>query len=326
MRLGILSAAAIAPPALIDPAKVVDGVEITAIAARDPERAKAFAVEHGIPNVVTSYEALCTSDFVDAIYIATPAALHLRWTLAALAGGKHVLCEKPLAANADEARVMVDAGHAAGLVMMEAFHWRYHPMAQRIREICDTELGTLERAEASFDVGHIPPTDIRYDLSLGGGALMDLGVYPLQWVRWVAQTEPTVVSAEAVLGPPEVDLSIDAELTFPTGLSARIRSSMVPGVPFAAKLTVNGSAGTLVVKNPLNPAMGNTIEVTTASGTRREEAPRIPTYTYQLRAFLAAVEEGAPYPTGGADSIATMQAVDAIYQAAGLSPRPSLIW
>ena len=324
MRLGILSAATIAPPAVIDPAKVVAGVEITAIAARDAERAKVFAVEHGIANVVTSYEALCRSDLVDAIYIATPAALHYEWTLAALAGGKHVLCEKPLAANASEARAMVEAGRAAGLVMMEAFHWRYHPMAQQIRAICDTELGTLKRAEASFDVGHIPSTDIRYDLSLGGGALMDLGVYPLQWVRWVAQAEPTIVSAAAVVGPPEVDLSIDAELRFPGGMSARIRSSMVPGVPFAAVLTVTGSEGTLVVKNPLNPAMGNLITVTTASGTRTEEAPKVPTYTYQLQAFLAAVEQGAPYPTGGDDSIGTMEAVDSIYRAAGLSPRPSL--
>ena len=99
---------------------------------------------------------------------------------------------------------------------------------------------------------------------------------------------------------------------------------MVPGVPFAALLTVTGSDGTLVVKNPLNPATGNSLTVTTASGTRTEEASKIPTYTYQLRAFLAAVEQGAPYPTGGDDSIGTMEAVDAIYRAAGLQPRPSL--
>src|SRR4051812_11379653 len=115
MRIGILSAAHIAPRAVIDPAREVEGVEVVAVAARDVGRAREFAAAHAVPHVVEDYAGLCTSDLVDAVYVATPAALHHRWTLAALAAGKHVLVEKPISANAVEAREMVTAGRAAGL-------------------------------------------------------------------------------------------------------------------------------------------------------------------------------------------------------------------
>ena len=321
LRIGILSAASIAPAAVVHPARVVEGVEVTAIAARDRTRAEEFAQAHGIAHVVDSYEALCSSDLVDAVYVCTPAALHHRWTLAALAGGKHVLCEKPLAANAVEAAAMVAAGVAADRVMMEAFHWKYHPMAARIRLICAAELGEVEHVEGSFVVGGLPVTAIQFDPSLGGGSLMDLGVYPLQWVRWVTRSEPEIVSAHAELGPPGVDVSMDATLRFAAGVTGRIKCSMVPGAKFAATLLVRGTRGTLDVVNPLVPQMGNQVTVVEDGAARVEEVERSSTYEWQLRAFVAAVATGVPPITGGADSVATMTAVDAIYRAAGLEPR-----
>ena len=329
MRIGIVSAAKIAPPALIAPAKLVDGVEVVAVAARDQARAEAFAVEHAIPHVFGSYEELCASDLIDAVYVATPAALHHRWTLAALAAGKHVLCEKPFSANGPEAAEMVAAATKADRVLMEAFHWRYHPMAARIGEICSTHLGRLQFAGAAFTVGHIPSNDIRFDLALGGGALMDLGVYPLQWVRWVAlaaghRSEPTVYAASATCGPPEVDVTMNATLDFDAGFRADIHCSMASGVPSAASLSVIGELGRLEVVNPIAPQMGNELTITTAAGTTTESAPTSTTYEHQLRAFVDAVEHGTPIPTGGTDSITMMECVDAIYRAAGLQPRPSL--
>ena len=325
LRIGIISAAQIAPAALVIPAALNPEVEITAIAARDRTRAEEFASAHGIGNVLDTYDDLCSSDLVDAVYVATPAALHREWTVKALAAGKHVLCEKPIGANADDARAMVDAGYDAGLVMMEAFHWRYHPMAEMIRRIVDDELGRLVRIQASFTVGHIPDDDIRFNLALGGGALMDLGVYPLQWVRFVAGdlADPTVLSAHAahVRGP--IDVEIEAELLFRDNCSARIHCSMVAGVPFGASLRVEGERGTLQVTNPLAPQMGNDLHVYTATGERHETAPRTTTYSHQLAAFVDAVQRGIPMPTGGADSVAMMSTVDAIYNAAGLGPRPS---
>ena len=326
LRIGILSAASIAPTALVDPARLVDGVQVTAVAARDRRRAEEFADRHDIATVLDSYSALCSSDLVDAVYICTPATLHHHWTLAALAAGKHVLCEKPLAANAVEAAEMVAAGLAADRVMMEAFHWKYHPLAQRIRTICADDLGAIEHMEASFTIGHLTNRAIQFDLSLGGGSLMDLGVYPLQWVRWVAQDEPSVISAHAVCDPPGMDLQMDADLHFGgSGVTAHIHSSMQPGGPMGATLAVRGSRGTLHVVNPLAPQMGSSLTVVVGDESRTEEVERSSTYEHQLRAFVAAVASGQPPLTGGADSIATMTAVDAIYRAAGLLPRGTTV-
>ncbi len=330
LRIGILSAAKIAPPAIVEPAALRDDVVVTAIAARDRMRAQEFADAHGIANVVDSYDALCASDLVDAIYIATPPALHREWTIKALRAGKHVLCEKPLGANAADARAMVSAGLDAGLVMMEAFHWRYHPMAEIIRRVVADELGDLRRIEASFTVGHIPDDDIRFNLAVGGGALMDLGVYPVQWSRFAAfaglgaaYREPEIISATVSSQRGPIDVEIAAELRFTDTLTARIHCSMVSGVPFAASLMVEGSNGRLQVNNPLAPQMGNDVIVATTAGERREQAPRSTTYSHQLDAFVRAVMGGVNPPTGGDDSIATMTIVDDVYRCAGMEPRPS---
>ncbi len=324
LRIGLVSAAMITPTAIVDPAKGRDDVVITAVAARDRMRAEEFAKTHGIENVCDTYEALCASDLVDAVYIATPPALHRGPTIAALRAGKHVLCEKPLGANADDARAMVAAANETGLVMLEAFHWRYHPMAAMIRAAVDHEIGDVQTIDASFTVGHIPDDDIRFNLDLGGGALMDLGVYPLQWARFVVNHgEPNVVSSSATLRRGEIDVEMVSEVAWSHGPTASLHCSMASGVPFAASLRVVGSAGTLQVTNPLVPQLGNELVVTTTAGQRRDTAPRTPTYDHQLDAFVNAVVRGAPVPTGGNDSVAMMTLVDAMYRAAGLRARPS---
>lgn len=324
MRIGILSAAGLAQQVIIDPARLIPGVDVTAIAARDRDRAGDVADRFGIAHVLDDYQALCSSPYVDAVYICTPPALHHKWTLRALAAGKHVLCEKPFAANAREAREMVAAGIAANRVLMEAFHWRYHPLADRIRAICDGELGTIHALSARFTVGHLDRSSNQFNFPLGGGALMDLGVYPLQWVRFVMGTEPQVVSAQMKFADPNLDVTADVELRFPGDVLASIHCSMQHGVPFSAELMVDGELGTLVVTNPLAPQMGHEIALTTNSGTRRETVAMTTSYYHQLLAFVAAVDLGAGFPTGGTDSVATMELVDAIYQAAGSVPRLSI--
>ena len=129
MRLGILGAAGITGRALLEPAAVVDGVEAWAVAARDPERAKAYAAEHGIPKVFDTYDELLSEPSIDAVYVPLANSLHAEWAIAAVQSGKHVLCEKPLASNAQQAADVVAAATACGKLIVEAFHWRYHPMA-----------------------------------------------------------------------------------------------------------------------------------------------------------------------------------------------------
>src|SRR5882672_9684205 len=134
LRIGVLGAARIVPAALIRPARKVSGVTVAAVAARDADRARAFANRHGIPATQPDYRALIEDPALDAIYVPLPNGLHAEWTLAALAAGKHVLCEKPLTSNADQAGQVATAAAGSGLVVMEAFHYRYHPLIARVGE------------------------------------------------------------------------------------------------------------------------------------------------------------------------------------------------
>ena len=184
-RIGTLGATRIAPTALLKPARDVHGVEVMAVAARDRSKAHTFATKHTIPRVLDSYEQLIADPDIDAIYNPLPNGLHGHYTIAALEAGKHVLCEKPFTANADEAEaVAAVAARHPELVLMEAFHWRYHPLAERIRGIIASgELGKVRNIETYMCIPLPLPNDIRFDIGLAGGALMDTGCYAIHQLR-----------------------------------------------------------------------------------------------------------------------------------------------
>jgi predicted dehydrogenase len=322
LRIGCLGAARIAPAALIKPAAVNDRVVCAAVAARDPERARAFAAKHHIPKVHDSYQALLADDGIDAVYNPLPNGLHGRWTRAALEAGKHVLCEKPFTANAAEAREVADAAARTELVVMEAFHWRYHPMAARMLEvIASGELGEVRRIEAALCFPLPRFADIRYQLDLAGGALMDAGCYPVSMVRTLAGAEPTVVQASARLRSPGVDRRMEAELSFADGRTGSILASMWSSTLLRIRVRVVGSQATMQVFNPTAPHMFNRLSISGPSRRHHERVQGGPTYGYQLEAFRAAVQEGKPVLTPPSDAVANMTTIDAIYRAAGLEPR-----
>src|SRR6266481_9986963 len=221
LRFGILGAARIAPEALIKPAQKSADAEVVAIAARDPARAREFADAHKIPRVHATYEDLVADPELDVIYNPLPNSLHCEWTIAALRAGKHVLCEKPLASNAIEAAKMAKVATETGMILGEAFHYRYHPLAVRVREIIDSgRLGRLSRVEGNFSVP-IPETNIRFDWNLAGGATMDLGCYPLHMIGYFSGLTPRVIRARAETGPKNIDIAMDADLELAGGATAR---------------------------------------------------------------------------------------------------------
>jgi predicted dehydrogenase len=322
LRLGILGAARIAPMALVRPAKRVPGVSVAAVAARDPARAERFARRHGIARVHGDYAALIADPELDAVYNPLPNGLHAEWTIRALEAGKHVLCEKPLAANADEAAQMARAALRSGRVLMEAFHWRYHPLAARMREVVDSgELGRVRHVEASFCIPLPIPGDIRYRLDLAGGATMDAGCYAVSIVRHLAGAEPEVVSARARLASPGVDRWMQAELRFADGRTGRATCSLFSSTLLRLEARAVGDAGELHVFNPIAPHFYHRLRVKTPSGARSERVSGEATYVHQLRAFEAALREGRAVPTDAAHGVANMTVIDAIYRAAGLAPR-----
>ena len=322
LRIGVLGAARITPMALLRPATQVPEAAITAVAARDPARAQAFAAKHGIGRVHDSYAALLADPELDAIYNPLPNSHHAEWTIKALEAGKHVLCEKPLASNADEARQMAAAAERSGRRLIEAFHWRYHPLAARMREVIDSGvLGAVRHVEATMCIPLPLPNDIRYRFDLAGGATMDTGCYTISIVRFLAGAEPDVRSAEARLARPNVDRWMTAELAFPGGVSGRITCSLFSATLLKMQAIVRGERGEMRVFNPIAPHFYNRLSVRTASGKTAERVAGDATYTHQLRAFVAAVRDGTPTPTDPANGIANMEVIDRVYEKAGLPLR-----
>ncbi|OBI92670.1 oxidoreductase [Mycobacterium asiaticum] len=322
IRIGILGAARIAPLALVNPAKGNAEVVVAAVAARDVSRAQSFATKHGIGRVHDSYDTLIADPDIDAVYNPLPNGMHGRWTRAALSAGKHVLCEKPFTANAAEARQIAATAAESGKVVMEAFHYRYHPLTLRIEEIIASgELGTLRRVEATMCFPLPKFSDIRYNYSLAGGATMDAGCYAVHMVRTFGRATPEVVSAQAKLRDPQVDRAMAAELRFAEGHTGRVRTSMWSRRLLDMSAKVIGDDGELRVLNPVVPQLFHRLTVKSSSGRRVERLSRRASYAYQLDAFAAAVLRGQPVKTSPEDAVENMTVIDAIYRAAGLPVR-----
>ncbi len=315
VTIGIIGAARVAVYAMISPAKQEKRARLLSVAAREPERAIAYAEKHGIPRHHKSYAAMFADPEIELVYIATPPAFHARQAIEALAAGKHVLVEKPFAMNAVEAEEVARAAEAAGRKVFEAMHARHHALFKRIVEIVGSgKLGKIKSASGVFDVG-IPNTaeEFRWQKSLGGGALMDLGVYPLAWLRG-ALGEPSIVSAKATVEN-GVDAEVSAVLAFPSGVSATMNASMIAKA-FAARLRIEGSDGVLDVTNPLAPQMGHALQLIVNGKTTNETVDGPPTFAAQLSAVCASVRDGTPFPLPDRDFVRSMAAIDAVRNAA----------
>jgi xylose dehydrogenase (NAD/NADP) len=215
VRWGILSTAHINEKVLAG-AGGTPTVDVVAVGSRSAERAQEFADRHGIPRAHGSYEELLADPDVEAIYIPLPNGLHVESTLACLAAGKHVLCEKPLTARAEEAERCFDAAEEAGLILSEAFMWRFHPQADRLVELVQGgAIGELRLVRAAFSFPLDPePYNVRWDAELEGGALMDVGCYCVSGSRLLAG-EPERVHGEAVIGASGVHARFAAAMRFP---------------------------------------------------------------------------------------------------------------
>jgi predicted dehydrogenase len=319
VRIGVLGAARITRGALLVPAAATEGISVAAIAARDPERAHAYARWHRIPQVHSSYLDVLNDDELDAVYIPTPAALHGRWTLSALSASKHVLVEKPFAANSEEARRVEAATAASGLVVMEAHHTTFHPIVERLRAIvADGVLGEVQRVSSWFHAPIPPGSDIRWNSRLGGGSLMDLGCYPIRLVRDVLG-EPVVKSAVA-LRRGDIDRRMTARLEV-SGVDVTIDCGLWSSRFVGAGFAIEGSRAALRCSSPFHPQFGGRLRIDGRGIRHRESPSRKSTYRFQLEAFRDAIVAGTPNTASPSQAVATMAVIDDIYRAAGMSPR-----
>jgi predicted dehydrogenase len=300
---------------------------VAAVAARDMARAEAYALRHGLERAYGSYEELLADPDIDAVYNPLPNSLHGPWTLRAIEAGKHVLCEKPFASNADEAAQVARAASASGLVVMEAMHYRYHPLTQRLTEVVG-ELGPVRHIQAWTSFAIVDPGDIRYDYSLAGGAMMDGGCYAIDCLRLLGGDVASVTGAladpvDSGAVPEAADRSLAVRLAFPGGATGWFESSFTRDGEFRADLHVICEDGLVHLDNFIFPGRGRLTATRDGAMVADEKGAGESTYVYQLRAFAAAIASGDPVPTSAEHAAVTMQLIDDAYRAAGLAPRPT---
>ena len=327
LRIGVLGAARISSQAIVDPARNT-GHRLVAVAARDRGRAEQFAADSDVERVLDSYQAVIDDPEVEAIYNPLPNGLHGPWNLRALAAGKHVLSEKPSASNAAEARMVRDAVADSGVRFMEAFHYRYHPVIARMLEIAGSgELGELQDIDVNMSFPLTDPDDPRWNMELAGGAVMDVGCYAIHSLRTLGALgggEPSVVSASAIEREdiPGMDATVEADVVYPSGLTAHFTTSfVVPEMDFTMRIA--GARGDAFAHNFCVSSIDDRITVTSDGATRVEELGKKTSYTYQLEAFAAHVRNGAPIYSDAEDALVQAEFIDAVYTAAGLPLRPT---
>jgi predicted dehydrogenase len=224
---------------------------LLALASRDGVQAEQWACEFGIPRVYNSYEAALADPEIDAVYVPLPNELHKPWVLAAAEAGKHVLCEKPLARDAQEAAAMVEHCRRRGVILMEAFMWRHQPRTLEIRQrVRDGAIGALRLIRSSFSFP-IEACDWRLDPARGGGALWDVGCYGVNTARLFAHGEPSTARALAHFGPSGVDMTLSAVLEVDCGVLAMIDCSFEQ--PFRCHYELVGTRGVLEVPDAYLP-------------------------------------------------------------------------
>ncbi len=313
VRWGILSTANIGRSFMIGVGRSRNSC-IQAVASREWTRASEWAREHGIPRAFGSYEELFKSGEVDVIYNPLPNSMHAEWTIKALEAGLPVLCEKPFAANAAEARRMVKTSKRTGMLLAEAFMYRFHPMYDRVLEtIQEGAIGEVVSIYSSFTLLLTDRSNIRTSAELAGGALMDVGCYCVNLSRRIAGCEP--VRAHAFERRTTVDDTLLGALEFPNGILAQFDCSIEDNGHARAEIT--GTKGAILIEQPWFP--GDTEgHFTLRRGARTEEIATAGANGYHLEAedFVEAYQMQRPPRWGPEDAVANMAVIDALYKSA----------
>jgi predicted dehydrogenase len=312
LRLGLLSTARI-NRRILPPARESGLVEVVAVASRDGGRGAAYAERNGIARAHEGYEALLADPEVDAVYIPLPNSLHVEWTKRALEGGKHVLCEKPLTDEPDDAEALFDLAEGRGLVLAEGFMYRHNPQTRHVEELVrEGAIGRLQLVRTSFSFPVEGAENIRLDPALDGGSLLDLGTYCVSGARLLAG-EPESVLGRQATGPTGVDDLFTGSLVFPEGVHAVFDCGL--RMPNRATLEAVGTEGSLFVDDPwLCRRPG--IELRRGDDVERIPVEPADSYRLELDDFARAVAgEGEPL-LGREDAVAQARVLSALRRSA----------
>lgn len=290
------------------------GSVVSAVASRNLARAIEFAKEHDIPRAFGSYDELLQSPDVDAVYVPLPNSMHAEWTIRALEAGKPVLCEKPFAASAGEAREMVAASRRTGMLLAEAFMYRFHPMYERVFGLIESgAIGRVIAINSAFTFFLEDRSEIPASGELAGGSLMDVGCYCVNFSRMIARAEPSKVFAFE--RRTTVDDSMVGAMAFPNGPLAHFECSIEASERCRAEIA--GTDGEIVLENAWIPGEADAVVLLRRGGEEeRIVTPGVNTYRLEVEDFVRALRTGKPLRWPPEDSINNMAAIDALYESA----------
>jgi predicted dehydrogenase len=322
LRWGVLGAANIAVRKVIPAMRASPRACVVAVASRDIEKAQRAAAALDVPSAYGSYEELLADPNVDAIYYPLPNHLHVPWSVRAANAGKHVLCEKPIALTSDEARTLMEARDRNRVVIAEAFMVRVHPQWLEVRRrVRDGRIGTLRLVTGHFSYFRRDPKDVRSRVDWGGGALFDIGCYPITLARWLFDAEPIGVIATLDRDPElGVDRLVSALLQFESGHALFSCGSQL--VPFQ-RMTILGERRRIEVEIPFNAPPDRRCRIFVDDGSSLASAaatmiefPAIDQYALQAERFADAVAGRCEVAVTLEDAIANMAVIDALFRSA----------
>lgn len=328
LKWGIMGCAGIAKRAVIPGLHLSELNEAAAIASRDVDNAKRTAEELNIGTAYGSYEELLADDSLDVIYIPLPNHLHREWTIRAAEAGKHILCEKPLALNEREAAEMAEACAEAGVLLSEAFMYRYHPRYQMIKDIIDSgQIGEIRGIRGAFTFNSAANAgNVRFRKDWGGGSIYDVGCYPINAARMLLGKEPEAVTVQAFFSGQhdDVDMMASGLIEFEGSVSLSFDCGM--WAAFRNPLEVLGTDGIIEVPSAfITPSPGSGNFFVTAKGERKEiEVPHLNAYTLQADHLAQAITNGTPLAFDTTDAIANMKVIDACLESARTRARVAL--
>lgn len=318
----MLSTAKIGRSAVIPAIQHSANSELVAIASRSLDRARDIARNIGIPQSYDSYEALVSAEDIDAVYIPLPNSMHAEWAIKAAERGKHVLCEKPLAMNADECAKMEVAARQNNVKLMEAFMYRFHPRTQRLFEMARNRVvGETRFIHSEFTIRITDTANIRLQKALGGGALMDVGCYCVNASRMIADEEPLEVQAYANWAPTGVDEQMSANLRFASGVLAQFDCALTLSPRQSCQVV--GSEGVLDVPVAFVPGTNQTTIRQLQGGKETlHQFAGDDEYRLMVEDFAQCVltDRQLRYPPE--DGVANLRVVDALYRSARNGGRP----
>jgi predicted dehydrogenase len=289
---------------------------LRAVASRTLARATEHARAYDIPRAMHGYQALLADPSIDAVYIPLPNTEHVPWTLAAIAAGKHVLCEKPLALDPHDIDRIGAAAAAAGVIVEEGFMYRHEPLTKEVaRLLNEGAIGAVRAIVSGFTFALGSEDNIRLDPALGGGALWDVGSYPVTYAQLIAGSEPTVVLGSAQWTASGVDDEFMGLLRFDRGVSANIYAGF--RTPYRTWLEVLGTDGAMTVPNPFRPGPLEVLEVERHGGVDRIEVHGSPLiFVNEIADFEARILDGAPAVVTLGESRRTAATLAALYASA----------